>query len=392
MKRLKIVHVVGARPNFMKIAPVIRAFAGTGITDQVLVHTGQHYDPVLSDHLFEDLQLPKPDYNLGVGSASHAVQTGRILMALEPVLKRLSPDWVFTVGDVTSTLAAALAAAKLGMRVGHIEAGLRSHDWWMPEEMNRILTDHLSTGLFTTEETANDNLRSEGIDAGRIHFVGNVMIDTLDQHRKRAAKLAVHEAMGLEADRFILATLHRPRNVDTAPRLTAILRALSQLTAECDQPVVLTLHPRTARNVKEFGLEQELSGLHVVGALRYPEFVGLMDKASLVVTDSGGVQEETTVLGVPCITLRPTTDRPVTVEEGTNRLFNGNLNELADEACDALAEGRRPCRPRLWDGCAAERIVQVTLAAPRANGDGEHAMAAANLAHSAQAKLSVGVD
>jgi len=392
MRRLKIVHVVGARPNFMKIAPVIRAFAATGKADQVLVHTGQHYDPVLSDHLFDDLQLPRPDYNLGVGSASHAVQTGRILMALEPVLKKLEPDWVFTVGDVTSTLAAALAAAKLGMRVGHIEAGLRSHDWWMPEEINRILTDHLSAGLFTTETAANENLRSEGINSSRVHFVGNVMIDTLDQHRKKASKLAVHDAMGLEADRFILATLHRPRNVDTAKRLAAIFRALGQLTAECDQPVVLTLHPRTAKNVKEFGLEKELNGIHVVGALRYPEFVGLMDRASLVVTDSGGVQEETTVLGVPCITLRPTTDRPVTVAEGTNRLFDRDLNELADEACDALAEGRRPCRPQLWDGCAADRIVQVTLAAPRVNGERERATAAADLARTAQATLAVGVD
>jgi UDP-N-acetylglucosamine 2-epimerase (non-hydrolysing) len=385
MERLKIVHVVGARPNFMKIAPVIRAFAQTGRTDQVLVHTGQHYDPTLSDHLFEDLQLPKPDYNLGVGSGTHAVQTGRVLIALEPVLKRLHPDWVFTVGDVNSTLAAALTAAKLGIQVAHIEAGLRSHDWWMPEEINRLLTDHLSAGLFTTEESANENLRGEGIDPARVHFVGNVMIDTLDQH---AAKLRMHEAMGLESGRFILATLHRPRNVDSVERLKGVLRALCQLAAECDQAVVLALHPRTAKNVKEFGLEAELNGLNVVGALRYPEFLGLMDQSSLVVTDSGGVQEESTVLGVPCITLRPTTERPVTVGEGTNRLFDGKLNDLADVACEALAEGRRPHRPALWDGGAAERIAQVTLALPRINGDREWSAEAVTRAREATASLS----
>ncbi len=349
----------------MKIAPVMRAFEAYPDIEQTLIHTGQHYDEALSDHFFEDLGLRPPDYNLGVGSGSHAAQTGRILIALEPLVGRLAPDWVFTVGDVNSTLAAALVAAKLGIRVAHIEAGLRCHDWWMPEEINRMITDRISSALFTTEPVAFDNLIREGVEESRIHPVGNVMIDTLDRHRQRAGRLAVHHTLGLDAGKYVVVTLHRPRNVDNPKRLSAILTALGHTACSCEATIVLALHPRTARNVKEFGLEKKLNGLHVLGPVRYLEFLGLIDTAGTVITDSGGIQEETTVLGVPCITLRPSTDRPVTIDEGTNRLFNGNLNDLVDVVAESLAEERRPCRPALWDGHASDRIAEITLRLPQ---------------------------
>ncbi|MFQ5678392.1 MAG: non-hydrolyzing UDP-N-acetylglucosamine 2-epimerase [Gemmatimonadota bacterium] len=366
---MRIVHVVGARPNFMKIAPVMRALTRYEEVSQTLIHTGQHYDESLSNRFFEDLDLPQPDLNLGVGSASHGVQTGRIMMALEPILLRWRPDWVFTVGDVNSTLAASLTAAKLGIRVAHVEAGLRSHDWSMPEEMNRVLTDRLSHALFTTEPSASDNLAAEGIEPERIHFVGNVMIDTLDRYRARAAKLRVPDTLGLAAGRYVLVTLHRPRNVDDPRRLGALLRALSQITYECEGPVVLPLHPRTAKNIRAYELDAELSPLLTLAPLRYLEFLCLMDHAGALVTDSGGVQEEASVLGVPCVTLRPNTERPITLTEGTNRLFTGKPDRLADAVRDALLEERKPCRPELWDGRASERIARVTveeLSAPAA--------------------------
>ncbi len=359
---MKILHVVGARPNFMKIAPIMRAFArGSGV-EQTLVHTGQHYDDELSASFFDDLELPRPDLDLGVGSGPHGQQTGRIMIALEPVLERMRPDWVFTVGDVNSTVAAALVAAKLGIRVAHVEAGLRSRDWTMPEEINRVLTDRLSDALFTTEPAANENLRAEGIPEERIHYVGNVMIDTLDRYRTRAAQVGSHRSLGLEPGRYVLATLHRPGNVDEPTRLGAVLRAAGQVVYEHDVPVVLPLHPRTARNVRKFGLDDALAPLQVLGPLPYLEFLCLMDHAGAVLTDSGGIQEETSVLGVPCVTLRPNTERPITLVEGTNRLFRGDLTGLPEVVGQALLEKRRPCRPELWDGQAADRIVQITLA------------------------------
>ena len=364
----KILHIVGARPNFMKIAPVMQAFARSGEATQTLVHTGQHYDEELSKYFFEDLALPRPDVDLGVGSASHAVQTARVMIALEPVLTRVQPDWVFTVGDVNSTVAAALVAAKLGIRVAHVEAGLRSGDWSMPEEINRVVTDRLSDLLFTTEASADENLRAEGVPEHRIHFVGNVMIDTLLQHRERALELGVHEGMDLERGRYILVTLHRPSNVDDPDRLASLLNALGELTAGTGHPVVLPLHPRTSERVRRLGLEHLLAPLHVLPPLRYLEFLGLMAAAGLVVTDSGGIQEETTVLGVPCITVRPNTERPATITHGTNRLYDGDPSGLLDEARSALLEVRDGRIPPLWDGHAAERIVRITLAlegAPR---------------------------
>lgn len=358
----KILHIVGARPNFMKIAPVMQAFARTGEATQTLVHTGQHYDEELSKYFFEDLELPRPDVDLGVGSASHAVQTARVMIALESVLERVEPDWVFTVGDVNSTVAAALVAAKLGIRVAHVEAGLRSGDWTMPEEINRVVTDRLSDLLFTTEASANENLRAEGVPDERIHFVGNVMIDTLLQHRKRALELEVHADMGLDERKYILVTLHRPSNVDDPERLAALLSALGELTAGTGHPVVLPLHPRTSERVRRLDLEHLLAPLHVLPPLRYLEFLGLMATAGLVVTDSGGIQEETTVLGVPCITVRPNTERPATITHGTNRLYDGDPSGLLDEARSALLERRDGRTPPLWDGHAAERIARITLA------------------------------
>jgi UDP-N-acetylglucosamine 2-epimerase (non-hydrolysing) len=283
------------------------------------------------------------------------------MIALEPVIERERPDWVFTVGDVNSTLAAALVAAKLGIRVAHVEAGLRSGDWGMPEEINRVLTDRLSDALFTTEPSAEEHLLREGIDPSRIHFVGNVMIDTLLRHRDRAAGLRVAEGMGLEPRAFVLVTLHRPSNVDDPARLEALLRALGETAAGTGHPVVVPLHPRTSGRIRETGLEPLLAPLTVLPPIRYLEFLGLMQDAGAVVTDSGGIQEETTVLGVPCVTVRPNTERPVTISHGTNRLFDGDPSDLLDVVRGALLERREAQRPPLWDGRAAERIVGVTL-------------------------------
>ncbi len=357
----KLLHVVGARPNFMKIAPVMKAFDRTGEVHQTLVHTGQHYDDELSTYFFEDLGLPRPDIDLGVGSASHAVQTARVMIALEQVLTRAQPDWVFTVGDVNSTVAAALVAAKLGIRVAHVEAGLRSGDWTMPEEINRVVTDRLSDALFTTEPSAEDNLLAEGVPPDRIHFVGNVMIDTLLEHRERAMALEMADGMGLEAGEYLIATLHRPANVDSPDRLGALLGALGQVALGTGHPIVLPMHPRTAARIRELRLEHLLAPLHVVPPLRYLEFLGLMSSAGLVLTDSGGIQEETTVLGIPCITIRPNTERPITITHGTNRLFDEDPDGLLDVVRNALLERREIRIPPLWDGKAAERIARITI-------------------------------
>lgn len=368
---MKLVHVVAARPNLVKIAPVIRAFERAGGVEQVLIHTGQHYDDALSDAFYSDLEIPRPDVNLGVGSGSHAVQTGKVMIASEPALLREEPDWVVTVGDVNSTLAAALVASKLGVRVAHVEAGLRSGDWDMPEELNRVLTDRLSDALFTTEPSGNENLRREGIEPERIHYVGNVMIDSLDRYRRKAVEIAGDaDPLGTEDGPFALVTLHRPRNVDSEDRLRDLILALRDVSYRCGLEVVWPVHPRTAKNIREFELEDELQDLRVLNPLPYLEFISLMDRAAVVITDSGGIQEETTVLGVPCVTVRPTTERPITLTEGTNRLFDDDPGRLVQVCREAMAEARRPCRPEFWDGKAAERIVNAILSWDRLSSVG----------------------
>lgn len=365
---IRVLHVAGARPNFMKIAPITKAFSRVPNLRQRLVHTGQHYDEALSKVFFDELELPRPDVDLGVGSASHAVQTARVMVAFEPVCLEWRPDLVLVVGDVNSTVACSLVAAKLGIHVAHVEAGLRSFDWTMPEEVNRVVTDRLSDLLFTTERSANENLRREGVPEDRIHFVGNVMIDTLEAHLERARSLGVPERHGVGAQGYVLVTLHRPSNVDSAETLGPVVEALAEISATV--PVLFPVHPRTRGNLKTFGLDARLGNVRVLDPLGYLEFLGLMADAAVVVTDSGGVQEETTVLGVPCLTARPNTERPVTLEQGTNRLIEPTRVGIFDAVAGVLAgDGsvRTRSRPELWDGRAAERIAQIVareLSAP----------------------------
>lgn len=357
----KILNVAGARPNFMKVGPVHRALEARGGFESLVLHTGQHYDDEMSDVFFRQLGLPEPDVHLGVGSASHAVQTARIMEAFEPVLERLEPELVVVVGDVNSTVACGLVAAKLHVPVAHVEAGLRSFDRRMPEEINRILTDRLSDFLFVTEESGVENLRAEGMAEERIHFVGNVMIDSLVAFREKAAERPVLEEMGLEAGGYVLTTMHRPSNVDTPERLALVARTLEAVAEH--GPVVFPMHPRTRGRLEEFGMWDRVGGmanLRVTEPLGYLDFLRLMEGAGVVVTDSGGIQEETTFLGVPCLTLRENTERPATVEMGTNRLMELEPEAVARAVSDALRDGRPEGRvPPLWDGRAAERIVDV---------------------------------
>jgi UDP-N-acetylglucosamine 2-epimerase (non-hydrolysing) len=362
---VKALVVAGARPNFMKVAPVLTALDAAG-HEGVLVHTGQHYDPRMSDAFFRDLDLPQPDHHLEVGSASHAVQTARVMEAFEPVLLTERPDWVVVVGDVNSTLACALVAVKLkselGCRIAHVEAGLRAHDWRMPEEVNRVLTDRLSDALLTPSRDAHANLEREGIDPGRITFVGNVMIDTLLAQLPKARELDMPGRLGLTPGAYVLSTLHRPSNVDDRVALTAVLDALAEVSR--DMPVVVPIHPRTRKNALAFGLEADLERLRIIEPVGYREMISLTDGAAVVLTDSGGVQEETTVLGVPCVTLREQTERPVTVSEGTNRLAPWPLTTTGgvDAWREALAAGRAGVGERVpegWDGRAGERVGQA---------------------------------
>jgi UDP-N-acetylglucosamine 2-epimerase (non-hydrolysing) len=348
----RLLHVVGARPNLPKLAPVHRAAARRGLR-QTVVHTGQHYDDALSAAFFRDLDLPTPDINLEVGSHSHAVQTARVMERLEPVVEAESPDWVVVYGDVNSTLAAALVAAKLGVPTAHVEAGLRSGDRQMPEEINRIVADRLGSLLLTPSRDAEATLRQEGEPAEEIVFVGNVMIDSMLHALPRARAVACPwRALDV---RPVVVTLHRPSNVDDPARLTALGDALSALAAEW--PVVFPLHPRTRERLRATGVS--MPGVTVVDPLAYDEMLALVDTAHAVITDSGGLQEETTVLGVPCFTVRETTERPITIREGTNTMVwdPARLHALVAKA----TRQANPVAPEGWDGKAAERIVDALV-------------------------------
>lgn len=358
---MKLLHVVGARPNFMKAAPVIRAGRATPGVTQVLVHTGQHYDRAMSDTFFSDLDLPEADENLGVGSGSHAEQTARVMLGFEPVLDQHRPDWVVVYGDVNSTIACALVAVKKGIQVAHVEAGLRSRDRAMPEEVNRLLTDQIAHLLLTPSRDGDANLQAEGIPAHRIRFVGNVMVDTLLHLRARARERQMADSLGLAGGEYAFVTLHRPSNVDESQPLRELLGALDDLATR--MPVLFAVHPRTRKRIAEFGMDGLMRRVRLLDPLGYLETISLLETATLVLTDSGGLQEETTVLGVPCLTARPNTERPVTITEGTNRLVPSNRAAIGEAVREVLtsreAGSFHPRQPEGWDGRAAERIIQA---------------------------------
>jgi len=349
---MHVLHVVGARPNFMKVAPVVRALEKRPQARQSLVHTGQHYDVSMSDVFFSQLEIPSPDVNLEVGSGTHARQTAEIMIRLEPVLLERKPDVVLVYGDVNSTVAAALVCAKLLIRVGHVEAGLRSFDHTMPEEINRIVTDRLADLLFTPSEDGDANLRQEGIASEKIHLVGNVMIDSL----VRLLPAARRQAKNGFPDRYALVTLHRPSNVDDGVILKGILESLLELNEQLD--VVFPVHPRTRQRIAEFGIS--VKKLHLLEPLPYLEFLGRQSRAAVVITDSGGIQEETTYLGIPCLTVRENTERPITLTLGTNVLVGKDRAKLSSELVKILAgKARKGTVPPLWDGHAGERIAEL---------------------------------
>lgn len=362
---LKVINVVGARPNFMKMAPIIEAMQRFPERLQsFLVHTGQHYDERMSKSFFVDLGMPKPDLNLEVGSGSHAEQTARIMVEFEKVCLSHSPDLVVVVGDVNSTMACTITAKKLGIRVAHVEAGLRSRDMLMPEEINRLCTDVLCDYLFTTDHFANENLIAEGISPDKIFFVGNVMIDTLLKHRELARSLPLTRKWGLSPGGFATATLHRPSNVDDPVVFRGILDALKAISSEI--PIVFPIHPRTKKTAEQFGFSSYFStsekprGLWITEPLGYLELLHLNQNARMVITDSGGLQEEATVLGVPCITLRNNTERPITCEVGTNTIVGNDGDKIRRHALAILSGDIPPGKvPEKWDGKAAERIVRI---------------------------------
>jgi UDP-N-acetylglucosamine 2-epimerase (non-hydrolysing) len=356
-----ILHIIGARPNFMKMAAVHRAALGR--LDQVIVHTGQHYDWPMSGVFFEELGIPAPDVNPQAGSGTHATQTAEIMIRIEPLLARYKPDLVVVYGDVNSTVAAALVSSKLGLPVAHVEAGLRSRDRSMPEEINRIVTDAVADILFTPSQDANDNLAAEGVPGSRVHLVGNVMIDTLIRLLPRTSPDEVRSRLGIEG-RFALVTLHRPSNVDDPSTLRRVLAALARISDMVE--VVFPVHPRTGSRI---GADAPTvsSRIRLIEPLGYLDFLALQQRAALVITDSGGIQEETTFLGVPCLTVRDNTERPVTITHGTNVLVGRGADRLVDETVRVLetpAPRRTP--PPLWDGCAGERIAALLAGLPTA--------------------------
>jgi UDP-N-acetylglucosamine 2-epimerase (non-hydrolysing) len=360
---MKLFNIVGARPNFMKMAPIVRQLERHPQIAWQLVHTGQHYDDAMSKVFFEELQLPPPHVFLGVGSGSQAQQTAQMMVALEQTMQEYQPDLTLVVGDTNSALAGALAAAKLCIPVAHVEAGLRSFDRTMPEEINRLCTDCISELFFTTSREAGEHLQREGIPVGKIHFVGNVMIDTLYACRERAERSDVLPRLQLQEKTYAVLTLHRPSNVDTPATLSWLLDVMAEMAARL--PLVFPIHPRTQQRIQAFGLQprlEALAELRLTPPLGYLDFVKLMSSARFVMTDSGGIQEETTVLGVPCLTLRENTERPETVTEGTNVLVGRDREKMMDEVCRILdGQGKTGRVPALWDGAAAQRIVDALV-------------------------------
>ena len=361
---IKIICVCGARPNFMKIAPLMRAFGKNGNFQTLLVHTGQHYDAKMSHLFFEELDIPKPDINLEVGSGSHAVQTAEVMKRFEPVVLDFKPDYILVVGDVNSTIACGLVAVKLGVKLIHVEAGLRSFDRSMPEEINRLLTDAISDLLFVTEQSGIDNLIKEGVDSDKVYLVGNVMIDTLLANKEKAEKSDILEKMGLKKKSYGVITLHRPSNVDDMNNLGKIISAFEVI--QNDLKLVFPIHPRTRKNIENTGLKAKvdaIKNLILLEPVGYLDFLKLTANAALVLTDSGGIQEETTILQIPCMTLRENTERPVTITEGTNRLVRievedilKSYNEIKINNFEAKAR-----IPKFWDGGAAQRIAEVII-------------------------------
>ncbi|MHB1533769.1 MAG: non-hydrolyzing UDP-N-acetylglucosamine 2-epimerase [Acidimicrobiales bacterium] len=359
---MRVVCVAAARPNFMKVKPVMDALEARGV-EVTLVHTGQHYDPEMSDVFFSELGLRAPDCFLGVGSGSHAEQVARVMVAFEPLVERVRPDVVVVVGDVNSTLACALVAAKAGPLVAHVEAGLRSRDWSMPEEVNRVVTDRVSDYLLAPSPDAVDNLAAEGYRGDQVHLVGNTMVDTLLANLARSEGRRILAQLGLSGERYGVVTLHRPSNVDDPARLGSLVAALGKLAAEL--PLVFPAHPRTAARLADL---RRPAGLRVVAPLGYLDFLALQAGARLVLTDSGGIQEETTVLGVACLTLRDNTERPLTITEGTNHLVGTDPHRILAEGLRLAREGCAPRRPALWDGHAGERIAEVLVSGGPAAG------------------------
>ncbi len=367
---IKVLNVCGARPNFMKIAPLMQAYQASGEFEALLAHTGQHYDSNMSDLFFRQLGIPEPDLNLGVGSGSHAVQTAQIMTRFEPVLEDHQPDWVVVVGDVNSTIACALVAVKMGIRVAHVEAGLRSFDRSMPEEINRLLTDSIADLLLVSEPSGLENLRREGVPDEKIHYVGNVMIDTLLANRDQAERSTVLARQGIESGNYNVVTLHRPRNVDDPTVFGRIAEALEVI--QDDLPTVFPMHPRTRHSLARLGLAERFEGmkrLQIIEPLGYLDFLKLMANASVVLTDSGGIQEETTILGVWCLTLRENTERPITLTAGTSTLVGSDPRRIIEayRQCRTTPPGGRSV-PEKWDGLAAHRIARLLstyIPAPR---------------------------
>lgn len=361
IKKIKTILVAGARPNFMKIAPLLAEMKKTPEFDTMLVHTGQHYDDNMSKIFFDELEIPRPDINLEVGSSSHAIQTAQIMMGFEPVLLDYKPDLVVVVGDVNSTIACALVASKLGIKTAHVEAGLRSRNWKMPEEINRVLTDRISEYLFTTSKDADENLKQEGIPENRIHFVGNVMIDTLIKNLKKSKSSSIVEDLHLTPGMYAVLTLHRPANVDSKEQLAHLFHIFNDIQKSI--PIVYPAHPRTRKMIEKMHLSSQIEKMKdffMIDPLGYLDFLHLMHNSTFTMTDSGGIQEETTILGIPCLTLREETERPVTITQGTNILVKRDRKEIM-AAMERILTGQfKPDRkPEKWDGKAGIRIVSI---------------------------------